>query len=81
MYIICKIKHIFGKSNVNESLLSQHPMGVLNMTGFDRVLYGDFWCGPNSVVQGQSQLFLEGNWLEREGEFFKGGGCIFLHKK
>ena len=65
-------KTYIWESNVSESLLSQNPMGVLNMTGFHRVLYGDFWCDPNSAVQGQSQLFLAGNCWEREGDFFKG---------
>ena len=58
-------KTYIWESNVRESLLSQNPMGVLNMTRFHRVLYGDFWCDPSSAEKGQSQLFLEGKCWER----------------
>ena len=31
---------------LSESLLSQHPMGIHNITGVNGALYGACWCDP-----------------------------------
>ena len=41
-----------GENNVSESLVSQHQMGVPNITGVHGAQYGACWCDSPGEVQG-----------------------------